>query len=44
MSHSITAFLDGSFIRNMCLIRDDYTVFNNCAITKKRAVFLMCTS
>ena len=44
MSHSITVFLDGSFIRNMCLIRDDYTVFNNCAITKKVLFFLMCTS
>ena len=35
MSHSITVFPESSFIRNLCLIRDDYTVFNNCAITKK---------
>ena len=39
MSHSITVFPEGSFIRDLYLMRDDYTVFNNCAITKKRAVF-----
>ena len=35
MSHSITVFPEGSFIRELCLIREDYTVFNNCAITKE---------
>ena len=40
MSHSITVFPEGSFIRELCLMRDDYTVFNNCANTKElRAVF-----
>ena len=29
MSHSITVFPEGSFIRDLCLMRDDYTVFNN---------------
>ena len=33
MSHSITVFSEGSFIR-ICVELDDYTVFNNCAITK----------
>ena len=32
---SITVFLEGSFIRDLCLIRYDYTVFDNCAITKE---------
>ena len=47
MSHSITVFPEGSFIRDLCLMRDDYTVFNNCAITKEELVFLiniLCTS
>ena len=47
MSHSITVFPEGSFIRDLCLIRDDYTVFNNCAITKEELGFLLshlCTS
>ena len=35
MSHSITVFQEGSFISDLCLMRDDYTVFNNCAITKE---------
>ena len=39
MSHSITVFPEGSFIRDLRLIRDDYTVFNNCAITKEELVF-----
>ena len=26
MFHRITVFSEGSFIRNLCLIRDDYTV------------------
>ena len=26
MSHSITVFPEGSFIRDLCLIKDDYTV------------------
>ena len=47
MSHSITVFPDGSFISDLCLMRDDYSVFNNCAITKEELVFLinhLCTS
>ena len=47
MSHSITVFPDGSFIRDLCLMRDDYSVFNNCAITKEELIFLinhLCTS
>ena len=39
MSHSITVFPDGSFIRDLCLMRDDYSVFNNCAITKEELFF-----
>ena len=39
MSHSITVFPEGSFIRDLCLMRDDYTVCNNCAITKEELVF-----
>ena len=41
MSHSITVFPEGSFIRDMYLIRDDYTVFNNCAITQEELDFLI---
>ena len=48
MSHSITVFPESSFIRDLCLIRDDYyTVFNNCAITDEELFFLinhLCTS
>ena len=47
MSHSITVFLEGSFMRELFLIRDDYTVFNNCAITREELLFLvnhLCTS
>ena len=32
MSHNITVVSDGAFIRDLCFIRDHYTVFNNCAI------------
>ena len=41
MSHSITVFPEGSFIRDLCLMRDDYAVFNtsNCAITKEELDF-----
>ena len=39
MSHSITVFPKGSYIRDLCLIRDGYTVFNNCAITKEKLSF-----
>ena len=39
MSHSITVFPEGYFIRDLCLMRDDYTVFNNCAITKEDFFF-----
>ena len=35
MSHNITVVSESSFMRDLCLIRDDYTVFNNCAITKE---------
>ena len=41
MSHSITVFSEGSFIRDLCLMRDDCTVFNNCAITKEELAFLV---
>ena len=30
MSHNITFFPESSFICDLCLIRDDYTVFNSC--------------
>ena len=40
MSHSITVFPQGCFIRDLCLMRYDYTVLNNCAITKEELVFL----
>ena len=39
MSHSITVLSEVFFIRNLCLIRDDYTAFDNCAITKKSCIF-----
>ena len=39
MSHSITVFPEGCFISDLCLIRNDYTVFNNCAITKEEVAF-----
>ena len=39
MSLSIAIFPEGSFIRDLCLIRDDYTVFGNCAITKEELFF-----
>ena len=39
MSYSITVFPEGSFIRDLCLIGDDYTVFNNWAITKEELGF-----
>ena len=39
MSHSIAVFLEGSFISDLCLIRDYYTVFNNCSITKEELFF-----
>ena len=32
-SHSITVLSEGSFTRDLCLMRYDYTVFNNYAIT-----------
>ena len=47
VSHSITVFPEGSFTRDLCLIRDDYSVINNCAITKEELGFLinhLCTS
>ena len=46
MSHNITVASEGVFIRDVCRIRNDYTIFNNCAITKE-LVFLinyLCTS
>ena len=39
MSHTITVFPEGYFICDLCLIRDDYTVFNNCVITKEERFF-----
>ena len=39
MSHSVAVFPEGSFIRDLCLIRDDHTVFNNCAFTKEELGF-----
>ena len=39
MSHSNTVFPEGSFIRDLCLMRDDYTVFNNCTIAKEELGF-----
>ena len=48
MSHSNTVSPESFFIRDLCLIRDDYTVFNNCAITKEELGFCLinhlCTS
>ena len=47
MSHSITVFSEGSFIRDLCLMKDDYFVFNDCAITKEELFYLinhLCTS
>ena len=47
MSHSITVLSEDSFIRDPCQIRDDYIVFNNCAITKEELFFSinhLCTS
>ena len=47
MSHSITVFPESSFIRDLCLIIDDDTVFNNCVITKEELASLinhLCTS
>ena len=39
MFHSIAIFPEDSFIRDLCLMRDDYTVFNNCAITKEELLY-----
>ena len=39
MSHSITVFPEGAFIRDRCLIRDDHTVLKNSAITKEELFF-----
>ena len=39
MFHNITVFPEGSFIRDLCLIRDHYTVFNNCAIQRRAGFF-----
>ena len=47
MSNSITVLAEGSFIRDLCLMRDDYSVFNNWTITKEELFFLinhLCTS
>ena len=35
MSYNITVASEGAFIRDLCLIKDNYTVFNNCSITEK---------
>ena len=34
-------FSEGSFIRDLCLMRDYYTVFHNYAITKEELAFLI---
>ena len=39
MSHSITVFPEGSFIRDLCLIRDDYTVLITVQLQKKSWLF-----
>ena len=36
-------FSEGSFKRGLCLIRDDYTVYNNCAITKQELIEYLLT-
>ena len=44
MSHNITVGSESAFVRDLCLIREDYTVFNN---YKRRAGILinrLCTS
>ena len=35
----ILVFSEDSFIRDTCIIRDDYAIFNNCAITTKELIF-----
>ena len=39
MSYRITVLSEGSFMRDLCLMRDYYTVFNNCVITKEGLFF-----
>ena len=39
MSHSITVFPEGSFIRDLCLMRDDYTVSITVQLQKKSFFF-----
>ena len=39
MSHGITVFPECFFIRALCVIRDDYTIFDNYAITKEELFF-----
>ena len=39
VSHSITVFPEGSFIRDLCLIRDDYTVLVTVQLQKKSWFF-----
>ena len=39
MSHNIIVFSEGSFIGDVCLSRDDYTVFNNCNYKRRTSPF-----
>ena len=39
MFHNITVASEGAFICDLCLVRNDYTVFNSCASTKLKLVF-----
>ena len=35
----MTVVLEGAFISDLCLIRDDYTVIINCVVTKEELFF-----
>ena len=39
MSHSITVFPEGFYIRDLCLIRDDYTVLITVQLQTKNCFF-----
>ena len=41
MSHNITVISEGPFIRDLRLIGDEYTVFNNNIIKKEELTFLI---
>ena len=40
ISHNIIALSQCAFIDNLCLLRDEYTVFNNCKIAKEELAFI----